>query len=235
MATMFLNNLDWRPLILTLELATCTTVGLLIIGLPLAYALAFSKNKYKVLIEAIIAMPLILPPTVLGFYLLLIFNTNSGIGIWLNKYFGVQLAFSFTGIVLGSIIYSLPFMVQPIQNALQNIPKAYLETSKLLGKSKFETLKKVLLPNIKTSIITAIVLTFAHTIGEFGVVLMIGGSIPNKTKVASIAIYEKVESLDYEGAHQYALVLILLSFIILLSVYVYNRSSVNWSLNFNKK
>lgn len=231
----FLNNFNWLPLILTFRLALITTLVLIVVGVPVAYFLAFSKNKLKVFAEALIAMPLVLPPTVLGFYLLIVFSPNSLLGGWFNQNLGVELAFSFAGIVIGSVIYSLPFMVQPIQNAFQSLPKSYIETASVLGKSKWETLRFVVLPNSKKAIISALVLTFAHTVGEFGVVLMIGGSIPNKTKVASIAIYEKVESLNYQEAHQYAFVLFVISFLMLLGVYAYNRSNGNLLMSFYKK
>lgn len=214
-----LNSLDYTPLLLTLKLAIITTFFLLIIGVPIAYHLAFSKYKIKPAIEAVITLPLILPPTVLGFYLLLTFSPNSGLGLWLNEFFGIKLVFSFVGIVFGSIIYSLPFMVQPIQNAFSQIPESYIEMGRVLGKTKIEILRFILLPNIKKAVTTAIVLTFAHTIGEFGVVLMIGGSIPNETKVASISIYEKVEMLNYSSAHAYASILLIFSFTILILLY----------------
>lgn len=235
MDILFQNNFDWSPLLLTFKLALITTLFLLLVGIPIAYCLAFSKNRIKVVAEVLIAMPLVLPPTVLGFYLLIAFSPNSIFGAWLQQYLGIQLAFSFTGIVIGSMLYSIPFMVQPMQNAFQSIPKSYIETAMVLGKNKWETLKYVLLPNCKRAILSAIVITFAHTVGEFGVVLMIGGSIPNKTKVASVAIYENVESLNYAGAHQYAVVLFVISFIILLGVYIYNRSKSNEFTSFYTK
>jgi len=223
-----LDNLDWQPLVLTFKLALVTTILLIIVGIPIAYLLAFSKNKLKIIPEVIISMPLVLPPTVLGFYMLMLFGGNSVVGEWLHRYLGVHLVFSFSGIVLGSMIYSLPFMVQPIQNAFHNLPKSYIETAKILGKTKWQIIRYVLLPNIKNAIVSAIVLTFAHTIGEFGVVLMIGGSIPNQTKVASIAIYEKVEALNYQAAHQYAIILFGISFVILLMIYAKNHFNNNW-------
>lgn len=235
MDTLFQSNVIWAPLLTTFKLASITAVLLFVLGIPLAYWLAFSKNRLKIVVEVLVAMPLILPPTVLGFYLLLTFGSNSILGAWLNHLFGIQLAFSFTGIVVGSMIYSLPFMIQPIQNAFQAIPKSYLEMAAILGKNKIQTLRFVLLPNAKKAIVSAIVLTFAHTVGEFGVVLMLGGSIPNKTRVASIAIYENVESLQYNLAHQYAVVLLLCSFIILLSVYFYNSSTKVISTSLFKK
>ncbi len=217
--------IDWSPLLLTLKLAMVTTIILLIIGIPLAYWLSKTTSKFKIFIEAIISLPLVLPPTVLGFYLLIAFSPKSYIGNFLNSHFGLELAFSFTGIVIGSVIYSLPFMVQPLQSGFKTIPKSFTESAYLLGKSKFTTLLKVELPIIKSSVLTAIILTFAHTVGEFGVVLMVGGNIPNQTKVASIAIYDEVEALNYNNAHLYAGILLIVSFSILLMLYFQNNKS----------
>lgn len=214
--------MNWDPIILTLQLALTTTLILFLLSLPLAYWLSSTKSRLKPIIEALVSMPLVLPPTVLGFYLLLVFSPNSRIGNWLNEYLGVSLLFSFSGLVIASVIYSLPFMVHPIQSGLSSLPNSYSEAAYTMGKSKWKTLLQVLLPNIKPSLITAIVLSFAHTIGEFGVVLMIGGSIPNETKVASIAIYEEVEAMNYATAHQYSLVLFIISFAILFFVYLIN-------------
>ncbi len=220
---MNLHGFDWQPLLLSLKLATCTTLILLVLGLPLAYGLAFSRSRLKPLWEALISMPLVLPPSVLGFYLLLILSPRQGLGAWLANTLNVNLAFSFTGIVIGSVIFSLPFMVQSLQAGLQSIPAAYSEVAYTLGQSRLQTLFRVLLPNMKASLLTGIVLSFAHTIGEFGVVLMIGGSIPGVTKVASIAIYEDVEALQYGHAHLYSVILLLLSFVVLLAVYMGKR------------
>ncbi|GAB5551913.1 MAG: molybdate ABC transporter permease subunit [Saprospiraceae bacterium] len=214
--------IDWSPIIVTFQLALVTAALLLVVSLPLAYWLAFTKTKIKPLIETLVSMPLVLPPTVLGFYLLIAFSPNQGLGAWLEAQFNLRLIFSFEGLVLASMIYSLPFMVQPIQAGLQNLSPSLKEAAYLLGKSRWTTLTKVLLPNIQASLLTGIVLAFAHTIGEFGVVLMIGGSIPGQTKVASIAIYEEVESLNYAAANAYSLLLFGLTFIILLIVYVVN-------------
>ena len=213
----------WQTLGLTFQLAAITTMVLLLIGIPLAYYLANTQSRIKPILEAFISMPLVLPPTVLGFYLLLLLSPENTFGAWLLETFNLRLVFSFAGLVLGSIIYSLPFMVHPIQSGFENLPKSYSEAAYTLGKSKIETLFKVLLPNIKPALLTGIVLSFAHTVGEFGVVLMIGGNIPNQTKVASIAIYDEVEGLNYAVANQYALILFLFSFVILLLVYLTNR------------
>lgn len=218
--------MDWGPIILTLKLASVTTILLMLIAVPLANWLANSKSRLKPALEALISLPLVLPPTVLGFYLLLAFSPNNSFGEWLDQWLGLQLIFSFEGLVFASIIYSLPFMVHPIQSGLTNLPSSLKEASYVLGKSKFQTLTKVLLPNIKPAILTGIVLSFAHTMGEFGVVLMIGGNIPGQTKVASIAIYDEVESLNYGTAHQYSLILLGITFLILLMVYSLNRRGI---------
>lgn len=217
---MGLADIDFYPLILSAQLAAITTVILLFIGIPLAYYLAYSRRTYKVLLEALVSMPLVLPPSVLGFYLLLAMSPQSAVGKWLSDLFDVRLVFSFTGIVLGSVIFSLPFMVQPLQAGFQQLPKSMKEAAHTLGLGSVATLVRVLLPNMKGPLLSALVLTFAHTIGEFGVVLMIGGNIPGVTKVASIAIYDEVESLNYAAAHVYSAILVCLSFLVLLMVYI---------------
>ncbi|MFD1315512.1 molybdate ABC transporter permease subunit [Namhaeicola litoreus] len=217
--------IDWSPLILTFKLAAITTFLLLLISIPLAYWLSETKTKWKPVFEALVSMPLVLPPTVIGFYMLVAFSPANFFGGFLDEYLGLRFVFSFEGLVLASIIYSLPFMVHPIQAGFSNIPVDLKEASYLMGKSKFTTLRKVMLPNIKASLLTGIVLAFAHTIGEFGVVLMIGGNIPEKTKVASIAIYDKVEALHYAEANTYSFILFALTFFILLFVYFVNRKS----------
>jgi len=214
--------MNWQPLILTFQLALVTTGLLILISIPLAYWITNTKSKAKLIIETLVSMPLVLPPTVLGFYFLMAFSPNNAFGSWLNEWLGIKLVFSFTGLVIASVIYSLPFMVHPIQSGLTSIPSSLTEAAYILGKSKFETLMKIQLPNIKASLLTGIVLAFAHTVGEFGVVLMIGGNIPGKTKVASIAIYDEVEALNYTAANHYSLILFALSFIILLVVYLVN-------------
>ena len=222
--------MNWQPLILTFQLAVVTTFLLILVGIPLAAWLSSTRSRMKPVIETLVSMPLVLPPTVLGFYLLVAFSPGNAVGSWLDKVFGLQLIFSFEGLVFASMIYSLPFMVHPIQSGLSSLPKTYSQASYLLGKSKFTTLIKVLLPNIKPSIITGVVLAFAHTIGEFGVVLMIGGNIPGETKVASIAIYDEVEALNYAGANTYSFILFATTFAILLSVYVTNHAYLKKSL-----
>lgn len=218
--------MDWQPIILTFKLATVTTVILFIISIPMAYWLAGTKNRLKPMLEALLTMPLVLPPTVIGFYLLVAFSPSYAFGHWLESV-GLKFVFTFEGLVLASIIYSLPFMVQPIQSGLANLPPSLSEAAYVLGKSRWSTLTRVLLPNIKPSLLTAIVLSFAHTIGEFGVVLMIGGSIPGKTKVASIAIYDEVETLNYAMANTYSLILFAVTFAILILVYIVNGGYLN--------
>lgn len=215
--------MDWGPIGLTFRLAGITTVLLLIVGIPLAAWLSATKIKIKPLVEALISMPLVLPPSVLGFYFLLAFSPNGALGQWLERYFDLRMVFSFEGLVLASILYSLPFMVHPIQAGLENLPPSWQEASYTLGKSRITTLFRVLLPNIKPALLTGVVLSFAHTIGEFGLVLMIGGNLPGQTRVASIAIYDEVEMLHYEAAHAYAALLLILSLLILVLVYRFNK------------
>ena len=214
--------MDWTPLTLTFRLAAATTLVLLVISLPIAYWLAYSRSRAKPVVETLVSMPLVLPPTVLGFYLLIAFSPSSALGSWIDKYLGFQLVFSFEGLVLASVIYSLPFMVHPIQAGLANLPSSLKDAAYVLGKSRLTTLTRVLLPNIKPAILTGLVLSFAHTIGEFGVVLMIGGNIPGKTRVASIAIYDQVEALQYGAANFYSMILFAVTFVILLAVYLIN-------------
>ena len=214
--------MNYAPIILSFQLAFVTTFCLLLIGIPLAYWLSESRSPIKPVLETIVSLPLVLPPTVIGFYLLLAFSPNSSVGYFLKNMLGIDFIFSFSGLVIGSIIYSLPFMVHPIQAGLHNLPKNLSEAAYVLGKSRWTTLQRVLLPNIKPALFTGIVLSFAHTVGEFGVILMIGGNIPGQTRVASIAIYDQVEAMNYGAAHQYALILLTISFVVLLMVYVVN-------------
>jgi molybdate transport system permease protein len=212
-------------MVLTFKLASVTTLILLIIAIPLASFLVFSRMRFKSIVETIVSMPLVLPPSVLGFYLLLAFTPSSFIGKFLTEH-GIRLAFSFDGLVVGSVLFSLPFMVHPIQSALSQVPASIFEASYTLGKSKLQTMVRVVLPSIRHGLISGIVLAFAHTVGEFGVILMIGGNIPGETRVASIAIYDEVESLNYALAHQYALTLFAVTFAILLLVYTLNKKSL---------
>ena len=214
--------MDWQPLVLTFKLAVVTTAILFVVSIPIANWLSSTKSKIRPVLETLVSMPLVLPPTVLGFYMLVAFSPENAFGNWLNEYLGIKLIFSFGGLVVASVIYSLPFMVQPIQAGLSSLPSTLKEASYTMGKSKMTTLMKILLPNIKPSLLTGIVLSFAHTVGEFGVVLMIGGNMPGKTKVASIAIYDEVEALNYAAANSYSLILFSVTFVILLLVYLTN-------------
>ena len=208
---------------LTFLLAFCVTIILLIIGTPLAWWLSQTRSRLKPLIEALCAMPLILPPTVLGFYLLIAFNPQAPIGKFWMSVTGDTLSFSFAGLVIASVIYSLPFMVQPLQSAFESIGKAPLEAAASLRAGPLDSFRSVVLPQSGRGFLSACVLTFAHAIGEFGVVLMVGGNIPGRTKVIAIDIYERVETLDYAGAHRLSLGLLLFSFLVLLALYSLNR------------
>jgi molybdate transport system permease protein len=214
--------MDFTPFYLSFKLAMLTTVILFVISLPLAWYLSQTTSKTKPFIEALTAMPIVLPPSVLGFYILWALSYNSPIGSFFEDTFGVKLVFSFTGLVVASCFYSLPFMVQPLQSGFESINKHMIEASYIAGKGKITTIFRVALPNMKPALLTAMIVTFAHTVGEFGVVLMVGGSIPNETKVASVAIYEMVEILDYSQAHIYSGIMVGISFVVLLSVYIFN-------------
>jgi len=215
--------MDLTPIWLTLKLAGITTLLLLAVGLPIAWWLSRGRSFFKIIIEAIITMPLVLPPSVLGFYLLMAFSPRQGVGRWLHDVFDIQFVFSFQGLVLASVIYSMPFMIGPIKSALQQLPVSLSEASASLGKTRWQTFIHVLLPNIKPSLLTAMVLTFAHTLGEFGVVLMIGGNIPGVTRVASIAVYDSVEQMDYHTANLYSLILFSVTFVLVIAVFVFNK------------
>lgn len=218
-----LLNLEFYPFYISLKLAFITTISLLFFGIFFAWYLANSKSKFKPILESITALPLVLPPSVIGFYVLISLSHNSPIGKFFNEVFGVKLVFNFTGLVIASCVYSLPFMIQPLQSGFASLPKNMIEASYIAGKSKIKTMLMVAIPNIKPSLMTAIVITFAHTVGEFGVILMVGGSIPHSTKTASVAIYEMVETMDYVGAHIYSGLMVLISFLVLILVYIFNR------------
>jgi len=215
-------NLEFEPFLLSFKLASLTTLILFFISVPLSWYLSQTKSKIKPFLEALTALPIVLPPSVLGFYILVVLSQNSPIGTFFEEYFGIELIFNFTGLVVASCFYSLPFMVQPLQSGFESLDKNMLEASYISGKSKFETVIKVALPNIKPALLTATIITFAHTVGEFGVVLMVGGSIPQETKVASVAIYEMVEIMDYTSAHIYSGIMVAMSFMVLLGVYIFN-------------
>ena len=209
----------WQTLRLTLGLAACTTVLLLALGVPLAYGLAHGRYRLKPLVEAVVSLPLVLPPTVIGFYLLLAFSDDTALGRFLINTLGLSLNFTFAGILVGSLVYSLPFMVQPLQAGFQQVPRSLSEAAYTLGKSRLTTLWRVLLPNMRPALLSGAVLTFAHTLGEFGVVLMIGGNLPGRTRVASIAIYDEQQGLHYARANAYALTLLVVAFAILVTLF----------------
>lgn len=215
--------IDLGPVWLTLHLALVTTICLLLLATPLAWWLAHTKAKVKPVIEAITALPLVLPPTVLGFYLLVVLSPTSVIGGFWVDVTGTSLTFSFLGLVIASIIYSLPFAVQPLQAAFEAVGRGPLEAAAVLRASPVAAFFRVAAPLASRGFLTAAVLSFAHTVGEFGVVLMVGGNIPGQTKVISIAIYEHVETLNYTDAHILSAGMLLFSFVILLVVYSLNR------------
>ena len=215
--------IDLGPFLLSFKLAGVTTLILFVIALPLSWYLSQTESRSKPVLEALTALPIVLPPSVLGFYILIVLSPNSAVGGFFEDLLGVKLVFSFTGLVVASCFYSLPFMVQPLQSGFEALNKHMLEASYLAGKSKLQTVWYVALPNIKPSLLTALIITCAHTVGEFGVVLMVGGSIPGETKVASVAIYEMVEVMEYGQAHIYSAIMVLMSFVVLLAVYIFNQ------------
>ena len=223
-----------EPFLISFKLASFTTIILFILCLPLAWYLSQTKSKIKPFLEAITALPIVLPPSVLGFYILVALSQNSPVGAFFHDYFDINLVFNFTGLVVASVFYSLPFMVQPLQSGFESINKNMFEASYVSGKSKLETIFRVALPNMKPALLTAVIVTFAHTVGEFGVVLMVGGSIPGETKVASVAIYEMVETMDYMSAHIYSAIMLVISFLVLLSVYIFNSKNNNKFAGFHK-
>jgi len=216
-------KVDFQSVILTLKLSATTVIVLLIIGIPISWWLAHTKSRIRPIIEAFVALPLVLPPTVLGFYLLIMLGPNGWLGKPLIAITGSPLSFSFTGLVIASTLYSLPFIVQPLHTTFESIGKTPLEIAWTLGASKWDAFWTVATPLAFRGYLTAIVLGFAHTLGEFGVVLMVGGSIPGKTKVISIEIYERVETLEYTQAHILSGGLLIFSFTVLLIVYSVNR------------
>ena len=216
-------ELELGPVWLSLQLATVTVLVLLVVATPLAWWLAFTRSRARTIIEAVVAMPLVLPPTVLGFYMLILLGPAGWVGgAWLSVT-DTTLTFSFTGLVVASVIYSFPFTVQPLQAAFEGVGRSPLEAAATLGASPLDRFWHVASPLALRGYVSAVVLTFAHTLGEFGVVLMVGGNIPGSTKVISIAIYEHVETLDYAQAHVLSAGLLLFSFIVLFSVYTLNR------------
>jgi molybdate transport system permease protein len=215
--------LDLTPVWLTLKLSVVTVTVLLLVGLPLAWWLAFSRSRFKVPVEAITALPLVLPPTVLGFYLLIFLGPNGPAGQLWQTLSGHALAFSFSGLVIASCLYSLPFVVQPLQAAFESMDRKSIEAAWTLGASVSRTFFTVIVPQIRRGLLIAVVLGFAHTMGEFGVVLMVGGNIPGETQVVSIAIYEQVEILNFQAAEKLSMGLLIFSFVVLVLVYSVNR------------
>jgi molybdate transport system permease protein len=218
-----MTEIELAPVALSLRLATVTVIVLLVLATPLAWWLAFTRNRVRTVVEAVVALPLVLPPTVLGFYLLVLLGPAGAIGrLWVQMT-DDTLTFSFAGLVVASVLYSFPFTVQPLQAAFEGVGKAPLEAAATLGAGPFDAFLRVASPLAIRGYVSAIVLSFAHTLGEFGVVLMVGGNIPGRTKVLSIAVYEHVETLEYTQAHLLAAGLLVFSFLVLLSVYVLNR------------
>lgn len=215
--------MDWQPVWITLRLAAITTAVLLLLGTPLSWWLAHTRSRWKIPLEAVTALPLVLPPTVLGFYLLILMGAQGPLGHIAQQWLGHPLAFSFAGLVVASVLYSLPFVVQPLQAAFERIDGNAVEAAWTLGASRWRTFWTIVVPQANRGFLTAIVLGFAHTLGEFGVVLMVGGNIPGETQVVSIAIYEYVESMEYGAAHLLSAGLLVLSFLVLLFVYGANR------------
>jgi len=218
-----LDKIEFAPFLLSFKLAAATTLILFLFSVPLAWYLSQTRSKFKPFLEALTALPIVLPPSVLGFYLLWALSANSPLGAFFEDTFGLKLVFSFSGLVVASCFYSLPFMVQPLQNGFESLNGHMLEASYLSGKNTLQTIVSVALPNMKPALLTALIVTFAHTVGEFGVVLMVGGSIAGETKVASVAIYEMVETMDYTSAHIYSAIMLAISFTVLLSVYIFNQ------------
>lgn len=219
--------MNWQAFALSLRLAATVACLLLLVALPLAYWLAFTRWRGKFLLESVVALPLVLPPTVLGFYALIALGPRGWLGHVWQSLFGHGLAFTFAGLVLASIVYSFPFAVQPLIASFESLDPRLLDASAVLGASRLRTFLRVVLPLSLPGVLTAIVLSFAHTLGEFGVVLMVGGNLPGVTRTVSIDIYDRVEALDYNNAHHTALLLLFISFLVLTIVYAVNRRA--WS------
>jgi molybdate transport system permease protein len=217
---------NWQAFALTLKLALVVAGILFVIGVPIAAWIAFSRRRWKFLVEAVVGLPIVLPPTVLGFYMLVALGSSSPVGRWWTALTGHTLAFTFEGLVIGSIVYSMPFAVQPFAAAFTGVDRRLLAASETLGVSRIQTFFRVVLPLSKPGLVTGIALSFAHTLGEFGVVLMIGGNIPGITRTVSIDIYDQVQASNYAAANQTALVLLLVSFSVLSLVYALNRRAL---------
>jgi molybdate transport system permease protein len=218
-----LFDMNWQAFFTSIKLASVTSLILMAVGLPLSYWVAFSKWRWKFFVEAVVALPLVLPPTVLGFYVLVALGPQSPIGRWYESIVGHGLPFTFEGLVVASVLYSLPFAVQPIAAAFGSVDRKLIEASWMLGVSNSETFFRVIVPQSWAGVMTGLILSFAHTLGEFGVVLMVGGNIPGVTRTLSIDIYDQVQSLNYSSAGVTSAVLLALSFVILCTVYGLNR------------
>jgi molybdate transport system permease protein len=214
---------NWEAFAITLRLAAVVAVILLFVGIPIAYWIAYSRWRWKFLVESVVALPLVLPPTVLGFYVLMALGPRSPFGRLVEQWTGHTLAFTFEGLVIGSVFYSLPFAVQPFAAGFVAVDRKLIHASRILGASSWRTFWRVIVPLSLSALITGFALSFAHTLGEFGVVLMVGGNIPGVTQTASIAIYDEVQAVDYAAANRMALVLLVLSFVLLSAVYALNR------------
>jgi molybdate transport system permease protein len=220
--------IDWAALRLSVELAALTTLVLALLGLPLAYWLAYSNWRYKFLVEAVVALPLVLPPTVLGFYVLVAIGPRSPLGRLYGDVFGASLPFSFQGLLLASVLYSLPFAVQPFSAALHGVDRRLIEAAWCLGASRLRTFARVVVPLARRGLLAGVVLSFAHTLGEFGVVLMVGGNLPGVTRTVSISIYDHVQALDYAAAGATSLLLLGVSFAVLAVTYAAQRRPSAW-------
>jgi molybdate transport system permease protein len=218
-----MNLVNWQAIWLSAKLASIVALILLAGGVPLAYWIAFTRVRWKFLLEAVVSLPLVLPPTVLGFYLLIAMGSRSPVGRWYDGWSGHSLVFSFQGLIVASVLYSLPFAVQPFAAAFSQVDQRLRDAASLLGASKMETFFRVVAPLSIGGIVTGMVLSFAHTIGEFGVVLMVGGNIPGVTRTISLDIYDKVEDIDYASANHTAILLLLFSFTVLAIIYAVNR------------
>jgi molybdate transport system permease protein len=227
--------MDWQAFWLTVRLAVFVAASLVVIGLPIAYWITYSRWRWKFLVEAVVALPIVLPPTVLGFYVLVALGARSPLGRLWQAHTGHTLAFTFEGLVIGSILYSLPFAVQPFAASFDNVDRRLIAASETLGASNLQTFFRIVLPLSVSGLVTGIALSFAHTMGEFGVVLMVGGNIPGITRTVSIEIYDQVQAFDYTAANQTALVLLALSFVMLSVVYALNRREwVMWPWKYGR-
>lgn len=221
--------MNWQAMVLTAKLASVTAAILLLAGVPISFWIAFSRKRWKFLVEAVIGMPLVLPPTVLGFYLLVAFGSRTALGRWYQTLTGSTLAFTFSGLVVASVLYSLPFAVHPMVAGIRAVDPKLIDAARTLGVEKLRIYRRVVLPLAWPGLITGLVLSFAHTVGEFGVVLMVGGNIPGVTRTLSIDIYDQVQSLNYASANQTALALLVFSYLLLCLVYGLNRRTFLWA------